>query len=298
MKLRRPVKLSLRRPPKRPRSGKSTLQSRAAAATADDSYDDEEYYDDMEEPNMKLSHAFIVVLILHIIAVGAVFAFNSIKTNKTAGKAPLAQSTTTEKSSSESADAPTQTAQAAQKPPASDGWTGKTHTVAAGDTLTRISTTYGVPVVEIEKANELTSFSMIRVGQVLRIPAAGSKPVAAKPAAEKPSLTPVASTKASATREDFIAATRPAGTKPAETIPAAKAAPATAPATAKPAETTPAKTETAANPEVYVVQKGDNPYSIAKKFHVSYSALISANDIKDATKIQIGQKLKIPAKAN
>ncbi len=44
--------------------------------------------------------------------------------------------------------------------------------------------------------------------------------------------------------------------------------------------------------------KGDNPYSIAKKLHVSYSELLSVNEIKDPTKIQIGQKLKIPAKKN
>ena len=43
-----------------------------------------EDYDAAEEPNMKFSHALIVVLALHVIAVGGVFAFNSIK----AGKAP------------------------------------------------------------------------------------------------------------------------------------------------------------------------------------------------------------------
>ena len=40
--------------------------------------------------------------------------------------------------------------------------------------------------------------------------------------------------------------------------------------------------------------KGDNPYSIAKKLHVSYNELIAINDIKDPTRVQIGQKLKIP----
>ena len=45
----------------------------------------------------------------------------------------------------------------------------------------------------------------------------------------------------------------------------------------------------------YTVVKGDNPYKIAKKFHVSYDALMKINSITDARKIQIGQKLKIPA---
>ena len=47
--------------------------------------------------------------------------------------------------------------------------------------------------------------------------------------------------------------------------------------------------------DVYVVAKGDNPYSIAKKLHVSYNELIAINEIKDPTRVQIGQKLKIPA---
>ncbi len=42
--------------------------------------------------------------------------------------------------------------------------------------------------------------------------------------------------------------------------------------------------------------KGDNPYTIAKKLHVSYNKLLEVNGIKDATKIQIGQKLKVPKK--
>ena len=41
---------------------------------------EEDYYE--AEPNMKLSHAFMVVLILHVVAVGGIYAFNQIKVNK------------------------------------------------------------------------------------------------------------------------------------------------------------------------------------------------------------------------
>jgi LysM repeat protein len=41
---------------------------------------EDDYYE--AEPNMKLSHAFMVVLILHIVAVGGIYAFNQIKVNK------------------------------------------------------------------------------------------------------------------------------------------------------------------------------------------------------------------------
>ena len=63
----------------------------------------------------------------------------------------------------------------------------------------------------------------------------------------------------------------------------------------------PAKAEappTTGGSDTYVVAKGDNPYSIAKKLKVSYNELIALNEIKDPTRVQIGQKLKIPAKKN
>ena len=41
---------------------------------------DEDYYE--AEPNMKLSHAFMVVLVLHIVAVGGIWAFNQVNTGR------------------------------------------------------------------------------------------------------------------------------------------------------------------------------------------------------------------------
>ena len=46
--------------------------------------------------------------------------------------------------------------------------------------------------------------------------------------------------------------------------------------------------------KVYVVQKGDSPAGIAKKFKVSYADLLRTNNIEDPKKLQIGQKLVIP----
>jgi len=60
----------------RPRSRKVV---RASARTMRGGEDD--YYDDAE-PNMKLSHAFMVVLILHVVAVGGIWAFNNINSRK------------------------------------------------------------------------------------------------------------------------------------------------------------------------------------------------------------------------
>jgi LysM repeat protein len=58
------------------------------------------------------------------------------------------------------------------------------------------------------------------------------------------------------------------------------------------AENTP-KADTAK--KTYVVAKGDTPVSIAKKFKITSAQLVAANDIEDAHKLKIGQKLVIPA---
>ncbi|GAK51256.1 lytic transglycosylase [Candidatus Moduliflexus flocculans] len=45
---------------------------------------------------------------------------------------------------------------------------------------------------------------------------------------------------------------------------------------------------------IHIVKKGEALSSIAKRYDVSQKALMAANNIKDAKKIRIGQKLKVP----
>jgi LysM repeat protein len=63
--------------------------------------------------------------------------------------------------------------------------------------------------------------------------------------------------------------------------------------TAKPVEINSTKPAAA---KTYVVAKGDKLVSIAKKLKVPFDDLMAANRIDDPTKLQIGQKLIIPAK--
>lgn len=48
-------------------------------------------------------------------------------------------------------------------------------------------------------------------------------------------------------------------------------------------------------PQTYFVQAGDSPASIAAKFKIKTEDLVAANNIDDPQKLQIGQKLQIPA---
>ncbi len=301
MKMKRTVRMPLRRAPQRTRPPAASLKARAA--TAEESYDEEEDYGSEEEPNMKLSHAFMVVLVLHVIAVIGVFAFNSIK----AGQSAAAKKPSKPAAAESTADVKAP-ASAPAKPAVIEGWKGRTHTVQAGDTLTAIATAHKTTIEAIEKENGITTYSMIRVGQVLKIPApqsAKSEAPAPKPAADPSAAAKqafiAAKTEAAKTVEDVIPA-EPAKA-PAPQPVALKSVP--APATAQVPAAAPAKAPApaAAAPDsadsgIYVVAKGDNPYNIAKKLNVSYNELITLNEIKDPTKIQIGQKLKVPAKKN
>ena len=202
---------------------------------------EEEYYE--AEPNMKLSHAFMVVLILHVVAVGGIYAFNHIKVNKNPDlianlSGRIAKATGV--ASSTVAAAPV--APAAPAPP-------QRQPGDADEPLPMIGS--DAPVVA-------TATSV-----------ATTKPVA--PLAASSAVAPAVTQ-----------------TSPPKAAVASKAAPKAAPMVAT----------TAAAAGTYKVEKGDNPYKIAKKLGVTSQDLLKVNSIEDPTKLQIGQVLKVPAKAN
>jgi len=163
-------------------------------------------YEEMSEPNMKLSRALLIVLVLHVVAVAGIIAFNTIKSRQ----------------------GPSLSTSAAR---------------------TNLSTTQTTSTKE---------------------------------------ETPAAPASESATaRPDDSIPVRPATKAVAKEERKAIAV--------KPSESSAAKPNAA---KTYVVAKGDNPVSIAKKLKVSYTELIAANHIDDPHKLRVGQKLIIPTKSS
>ena len=146
----------------------------------------------MSEPNMKLSRALLIVLVLHVVAVAGIVAFNSIKAREGSFPVPAPVANTN-------------------------------NAIAKGEPATSTSSS-----ARHDEAKAVHS---------------------------------------SAVAKDEHKSER-----------------------AKPADTTavsePGKT--------YVVAKGDNPVTIAKKLKVSYDELLALNHIDDPRKLQIGQKLLLP----
>jgi LysM repeat protein len=246
--------------PAAPRAARRIVSRKRIHARVASSREEVDDYESESEPSMKLSQAFLVVLALHILAVGGIYGFNKLKENsskpavvKTEPAAVPAAPPVSEKAP-ESSPAPVQSAPVAET-------AAQTYTVVAGDTLRKIATKFQTSVEALEKANNITDASMIRTGQILVVGKAAAAPAAA-PANPTPSVV-----------------AKPVPQQPVVSAP-------------KPA--TPVAKEPVDSGQTYVVAKGDNPYSIAKKFQVTQVALMKANNIDDPRKLQIGQKLVIP----
>ncbi len=171
---------------------------RAASQRSAAKYAEEDY--SAEEPNVKLSRAFVVVLLLHVVAVGGIFAFSALKDHQTGNVAGKAEPTNQK--------LPATQGNAARESGTGDKFAGKT--VSA----------------DVQKLVDSTHVSG----------GGGTK------------------------NQNNGIAQEGAG-------------------------------ESA---KMYVVQKGDSPAGIAKKFKVSYADLLRTNNIEDPKRLQIGQKLVIP----
>jgi LysM repeat protein len=183
------------RPPAKKKLRASTARRSMAAP-------DEMDYEEMSEPNMKLSRALLIVLVLHVVAVAGIIAFNTIKSRQ--GAFPQQRP--------EAKAAPT--AAPAEVAPAA---VAKTEPSAAPITSHATTALVNKPAVKEDPK------------QLEKIPKA----------------LPVSNTDIS-------------------------------------------------GGNFYVVAKGDNPVSIAKKLKVSQSELLAVNNIDDPRKLQIGQKLIVP----
>ncbi|MGA0092872.1 MAG: LysM peptidoglycan-binding domain-containing protein [Chthoniobacterales bacterium] len=187
----------------------------------------EDYYE--AEPNMKLSHAFMVVLVLHIVAVGGIWAFNHLNAGR--------------QSASIVADLSDKLALSAQPKKAE-----------------------APPVVQRQPGDADDP-----------LPSLEPLPGSSAPAFRAAELAPAPIMTAAKSAGDPVVETGAASSKPASAV---------------------QKTGATASGGTYTVEKGDNPYKIAKKLGVSYQALLEVNSIEDPTKLQIGTVLKVPAKKN
>ncbi|MFM8716735.1 MAG: LysM peptidoglycan-binding domain-containing protein, partial [Spartobacteria bacterium] len=228
---------------------RKTMQVRAAS-----SREEIEEYEGESEPSMKLSQAFILVLVLHVVAVAGIYGFNQLKEKPAR---PATAKTEAAPAAAPVAESEKKAEPVAKTEPAKTQETQTTYTVVAGDTLKRIASKFKTSIESLEKANNLTSTSILKVGQTLVVgSAAKSQAAQAQPAEPAAKAVPTPAV-------------------------VAKAPPVKAPAAQEKAEAKPAENPKASEEKSHVVAKGDNPYSLAKKYNITQAALMKANNIDD-----------------
>jgi LysM repeat protein len=118
-----------------------------------------------EEPNVKLTNAFVVVLVLHVVAVGGIYAFNALKARQTPAfeEAPQTTAQPVAATQTDVPDAPAAPAPSVAAVPAY-------YRVKSGDTIARIAAAYGVTAEDLIKLNDLRAAGGIHVGQTLKLP--------------------------------------------------------------------------------------------------------------------------------
>ncbi|MGH2317132.1 LysM peptidoglycan-binding domain-containing protein [Planococcus sp. SE5232] len=159
---------------------------------------------------------------------------------------------------------------------------GTKYTVKAGDTLYSIAKKYNVTVSALAKANNITNYNLIRVGQVLTIPGKTTTPPATSvkytvkagdtlySIAKKYNVTVAALAKANNITNYNLIRVGQVLTIPGKT-------------TAPPATTV-----------KHTVKAGDTLYSIARTYNTTVSKIAAANKITNVNSIRVGQVLVIP----
>ena len=155
-------------------------------------------FEGIPEPNMKLSRALLIVLLLHVVAVSGLIAFNSIKTRERAFVPPM--STETENKPADTAQtanhastdktrvaaAPKETdRQHDAKPshsPAKDeqaktpSSSGKTYVVKKGDNPVGIAKKLKVSYNDLMTLNHIDDPHKLKIGQKLLVPKTTANP--------------------------------------------------------------------------------------------------------------------------
>jgi LysM repeat protein len=148
---------------KRPVQRMPRRKLRTAAARKSARYDEEEYF--VEEPNVKLSRAFVVVLLLHVVAVGGIFAFSTLKDRQSSVNSVKNQPVTASPTS-----APVANIANGRAHSSNSSNQNLVYQVKAGDTLAGIAAQFGLTARDLETANNLAPGTIVAIGRELIVP--------------------------------------------------------------------------------------------------------------------------------
>jgi LysM repeat protein len=281
-------RMSVKRRPVR-RSGTKTLfanvlrkkKSHRAATTANHS----DFEGDV--PNLGIARALVVILLIHVVAIGGIFFHSHWLSNE---------------DSAESVDAapaakllqPASPAAAISREEGENLPTIRSgdslYTVGTGDTYQSISQRFGIDEMELRGANENIQ---IRQGRVLRIPpkmiTAVEPPQVTELRDRTPETTPI---NPPAAPVDGLDST-PVHVNPTSPQPQLVETDAARQADARSTDVPSAPAPTASGSS-YKVKAGDTFWGIAQRHGTTVDKLMKANGIDDARRLRVGADLVIP----
>src|SRR5260370_12434560 len=144
---------------------------RIGATTAD--------YGDLAEPTMKLSRALLIVLLLHVVAVAGIIAFNAIKTRQAAPPSAPSPTTVGIASADTKPQPPAINSPTAQKtsakPQTKVSDSGKVYVVAKVDNPVTIANKFKFAYDDLIALTHIDDPRQLKIGQKLLIPDKTSK---------------------------------------------------------------------------------------------------------------------------
>ncbi len=121
-------------------------------------------------PNIKLSRAFVIVLVIHVVAVGGILAFEMFKPKTDVAKVTAASNADASMSDPPAASGPSTRGDKVKIDNLPEGF--DKHIVQSGDSLSVIAARYGLTRDDITRFNMIDQNHPLFQGRVLRIPKA------------------------------------------------------------------------------------------------------------------------------
>ncbi len=217
--------------------------------------------EEIEDRGINIPRSLAIIFAIHILAIGLIFIHKQYLAERTPNPNPRSPSAVATAGAAQQND---------ELPKLSSG--ERTVILRKGDNYSIIAARYNVEESDLRNINLGTD---IRSGAVLRIP-----PERRIVAEQPPEVLAYKQEMDRNNSDDgLIAINR--GSLPQSSA-------------ERPAEPAPPRAEVVSSGRTHTIKKGDNIWRISKANSVSQKALMDLNNIKDPTKLKIGQVLKLP----